>query len=70
MTSRTSEQSLTVSYTHLWGLIERRLAAIDEMVDDYSIDGVIQFAQWGCRQSNGGASTLADHLKKLSLIHI
>lgn len=47
-----------------WGLIERRLAAIDEMVDDYSIDGVIQFAQWGCRQSNGGASTLADHLKK------
>lgn len=47
-----------------WGPIERRLAAVDRMIDDYSIDGVVQFAQWGCRQSNGGASMLADHLKR------
>lgn len=47
-----------------WGPIERRLAAVDRMVEDYSIDGVIQFAQWGCRQSIGSVSILASHLKK------
>lgn len=45
-----------------WGPIERRLAAVDRIIDNYSIDGVVQFAQWGCRQSNGGASILKAHL--------
>ncbi len=47
-----------------WGPIQRRLAAVDRMIDDYSIDGVVQFAQWGCRQSNGGAAILGAHLAK------
>ncbi|MBW2059375.1 MAG: 2-hydroxyacyl-CoA dehydratase, partial [Deltaproteobacteria bacterium] len=29
----------------------------------YEVDGVIHFSHWGCRQSCGGASVLADVLK-------
>ena len=47
-----------------WGPIERRLEVIERLVDDYSIDGVVQFAQWGCRQSNGGAAIIARELRK------
>ncbi|MGE5592255.1 MAG: 2-hydroxyacyl-CoA dehydratase subunit D [Betaproteobacteria bacterium] len=47
-----------------WGPIERRLGVIEKLVDDYSIDGVVQFAQWGCRQSNGGAAIIASELRK------
>ncbi|MGE5587192.1 MAG: 2-hydroxyacyl-CoA dehydratase subunit D [Clostridia bacterium] len=47
-----------------WGPIERRLQVIERLVDEYSIDGVVQFAQWGCRQSNGGAAIIARELAK------
>jgi benzoyl-CoA reductase/2-hydroxyglutaryl-CoA dehydratase subunit BcrC/BadD/HgdB len=45
-----------------WGPIERRLEVIERLVEEYSIDGVVQFAQWGCRQSNGGAAMIARRL--------
>lgn len=47
-----------------WGPIERRLEVIEKLVDEYSIDGVVQFAQWGCRQSNGGAAIIGSELRK------
>ncbi len=47
-----------------WGPLERRLEVIGRIVQDFSIDGVVQFAQWGCRQYNGAASILSDYLKK------
>lgn len=47
-----------------WGYIERRLDAVGKMVDTYSIDGVVQFDQWGCRQSNGGGRMLTDYLRQ------
>lgn len=47
-----------------WGPLERRIQAIWSMVEDYSIDGVVQFNQWGCRQSNGGAKPLRDFLQQ------
>ncbi len=47
-----------------WGPIERRLEAIMRMAGDYRVSGVVQFAQWGCRQSNGAAAILSDALKR------
>lgn len=47
-----------------WGPIERRLDAVWKMVTDYQVDGVVQFDQWGCRQSNGGGRVLADFLRE------
>ncbi len=50
-----------------WGPIERRLEVIARLVGDYSIDGVVQFGQWGCRQSNGGAAIIARELKGMGI---
>jgi benzoyl-CoA reductase/2-hydroxyglutaryl-CoA dehydratase subunit BcrC/BadD/HgdB len=47
-----------------WGPIERRLEVIGKLVDEFSIDGVVQFAQWGCRQYNGAVSILSDYLRR------
>lgn len=47
-----------------WGPIERRLDAVGKMVNEYRADGVVQFDQWGCRQSNGGGRVLADFLRE------
>ncbi|MEW5866081.1 MAG: 2-hydroxyacyl-CoA dehydratase family protein [Bacillota bacterium] len=47
-----------------WGPATQRLAAIDRMVDEYRASGVIQFAQRGCRQSNGAAAILSDVLRR------
>lgn len=46
-----------------WGPIERRLETVWSLVQEYGIDGVVQFNQWGCRQSNGGGRFLADFLR-------
>lgn len=51
--------------SNIWqGPIERRINAILEMIKDYSIDGVIQFLPWGCRQGCGGASIVSDVLRQ------
>ena len=47
-----------------WGPIERRLEVVNRIIREFSIDGVVQFAQWGCRQYNGATSVLSDYLRK------
>jgi len=50
--------------SNVWaGPLEKRLRAIEKMVEDYDIDGVIHFSHWGCRQSCGGASIIGDRLR-------
>ena len=49
------------------GSILNRIGAILKMVHDYSIDGVILFAHWGCRHSNGGSRMIKDALKKQNI---
>ncbi len=45
------------------GSVENRMAAILETVNSYRIDGVILFAHWGCRHSNGSARIIKDTLR-------
>jgi len=49
------------------GSIQNRVNAIVEMSRQYSIDGVILFAHWGCRHSNGGARIIKDSLKRMDI---
>jgi benzoyl-CoA reductase/2-hydroxyglutaryl-CoA dehydratase subunit BcrC/BadD/HgdB len=47
--------------SNFWaGGTERRLANIRRMIQSYGIDGVIHFAHWGCRQSNGAVRLMKD----------
>jgi benzoyl-CoA reductase/2-hydroxyglutaryl-CoA dehydratase subunit BcrC/BadD/HgdB len=45
-----------------YGSVERRIEAIMKMVSRYHIDGVINFANWGCRQSTGSAYMVKEAL--------
>jgi benzoyl-CoA reductase/2-hydroxyglutaryl-CoA dehydratase subunit BcrC/BadD/HgdB len=45
------------------GPLERRIHTALRMAAAYGVDGVIHFSHWGCRQSSGGASVIADVLK-------
>lgn len=57
--------------SNIWaGSLERRVHAIEEMVEEYDIDGVIHFSHWGCRQSCGGAAVVGDVLKQKGLPYI
>ena len=46
------------------GSVQNRVNAILKMVKDYNVDGVIMFAHWGCRHSNGGARIIKDVLRE------
>ena len=46
------------------GPLERRVGMALEMARAYQANGVIHFSHWGCRQSCGGASVIADTLKE------
>ena len=46
------------------GPLEGRLNTALQLARRYQVDGVIHFSHWGCRQSSGGASAIADALKK------
>ncbi len=46
------------------GSVQNRVSAILKMAKDYHVDGVIMFAHWGCRHSNGGARIIKDSLKE------
>jgi len=46
------------------GPVERRLATIEKMVNDYGAHGVIHFSHWGCRQSVGGILTIKKKLRQ------
>jgi len=45
------------------GSVQNRVNAILKMAKDFNVDGVIMFAHWGCRHSNGGARIIKDSLK-------
>lgn len=47
-----------------YGPVERRIRAIIRMVERYHIDGVINFGNWGCRQSTGSAYMLKEALRE------
>ncbi len=42
----------------LWGPAERRVKQAMKLAREYRVQGVIHFAHWGCRQSNGSAALL------------
>lgn len=46
------------------GPVERRLRLILRLVEEYRAHGVIQFSQWGCRQSTGAVPYLKEELRK------
>lgn len=59
--------------THpLVGPAERRLKVITKLAQDYKIDGAINPAHWGCRQSAGERVLFKDALQKIGipLIHL
>lgn len=57
--------------SNIWaGPIERRIKAIEEMITTYSIEGVIHFSHWGCRQSSGGAPIIGDWLKQKGIPYL
>ncbi len=57
--------------SNIWaGPLERRIRAIEQIVEDYGIDGVIHFSHWGCRQSCGGAGVIGDRLKDKGIPYI
>ena len=59
--------------THpLVGPADRRLEVITQLAQDYKIDGAINPAHWGCRQSAGARVLFKDALQKIGipLIHL
>jgi len=46
------------------GPLDRRVDVALQLARIYQVDGVIHFSHWGCRQSAGGASVIADVLKR------
>ncbi|NVM45170.1 MAG: 2-hydroxyacyl-CoA dehydratase [Candidatus Lokiarchaeota archaeon] len=59
--------------THpLVGPADRRLEVITRLAQDYKIDGAINPAHWGCRQSAGARVLFKDALQKIGipLIHL
>ena len=50
--------------SNVWiGPIDRRISAIEEMIADYKVQGVIHFSNWGCRQSSAGAHMIGEFLR-------
>lgn len=45
------------------GKFERKIELITDMIDKIKPDAVINFCQWGCRQSSGGVMLLKEALK-------
>lgn len=52
------------------GPIQRRIDAVEKMIEDYRVDGVIHFSHWGCRQSCGGAPIIGDWLKERGIPYL
>lgn len=49
------------------GSIDRRLALLKKMAQEFKIDGVINPAHWGCRQSGGARVLFKDIMQKLDI---
>ncbi len=54
------------------GPLERRLEVITQLAQEYKIDGAVNPAHWGCRQSAGARVLFKDALQKIGipLIHL
>lgn len=54
------------------GPAERRLKVLTQLAKDYKVDGAINPAHWGCRQSSGARVLFKDALQKVGipLIHL
>ena len=49
------------------GAAKRRLERIVKMVEEYRVDGVVHFAHWGCRQSNGAVRLIKDTVQGMGI---
>lgn len=49
------------------GPFQRWLEASIQCVKDYKIDGIIEFAQWGCRHLNSGTQILKERLRDMDI---
>jgi benzoyl-CoA reductase/2-hydroxyglutaryl-CoA dehydratase subunit BcrC/BadD/HgdB len=44
------------------GSPKKRTDHINSLVRNYRVDGIINFAHWGCRTSSGAISVLKEHI--------
>ena len=49
---------------HLLGGPMRRIDHINSLARDYHVDGIINFAHWGCRQSSGSLEVMKERIQK------
>jgi benzoyl-CoA reductase/2-hydroxyglutaryl-CoA dehydratase subunit BcrC/BadD/HgdB len=49
------------------GSIDRRLALLKKMAQEFKVDGVVNPAHWGCRQSGGARVLFKDIMQKLDI---
>ncbi len=49
------------------GPISNRINLIENLAQEYQVDGVIHYSHWGCRQGCGGVRPIADKLNQLDV---
>ena len=49
------------------GPVTNRIGVVENLVRDYSADGVIHFSHWGCRQGCGGVRPIRDALARINV---
>jgi len=52
------------------GNFQRKIDAINDIIDISKPDGIINFCQWGCKQSSGGSNLLKESLKSKNIPYI
>lgn len=45
------------------GPFSRKVDLIEHLVDEYDIDGVVDFCHWGCKQSAGGVQLIKERMR-------
>ncbi|MFW5787317.1 MAG: 2-hydroxyacyl-CoA dehydratase, partial [Halanaerobiales bacterium] len=50
-----------------WGKSKKQFEKLVAIINDYNIDGVIAFSQWGCRQNNGKMGLFKKLFKKYNI---
>lgn len=49
------------------GPVSNRCSVVEELVQEYNVDGVIHYSHWGCRQGCGGVRPIADMLYRKNI---
>ena len=49
------------------GPYERKIEAIEKIIDELGSDAVIHFCHWGCKQSSGGVMQLKESIRKKNI---